>query len=80
MSSSPEKRKRFFASKTTTYEELQESVLLEDLNICVLSSVVVHLNEQKVLKLSDAAVGYLQTNLRFPTEPSFPEVVKQKTP
>ncbi len=45
-----------FSTKITTFEELQELVLLEDFKTCVPESVVVHLNEQKVTKLSDAAV------------------------
>lgn len=44
------------ASKVTTFEELQELVLLEDFKTCVPENVVVHLNEQNVTKLSDAAV------------------------
>ncbi len=44
------------ASKVTTYEELQELILLEDFKTCVPENVVVYLNEQKVSKLSDAAV------------------------
>ncbi len=41
-----------FASKITTFEELQELVLLEDFKTCVPESVVVHLNEQ-----SDKTLG-----------------------
>ncbi len=70
------------ASKITTFEELQELVLLEDFKTCVPESVVVHLNEQKVTKLSDAGVladeftlthrtvffSGRQTKVFFPTE------------
>ncbi len=44
------------SSKTTTFEELQESILLEDIKTCLPKGVVVHLNERKVTSLSDAAV------------------------
>lgn len=38
------------------FKQLQELILLEDLKNCVPESVVVHLNDQKVIKLSKAAV------------------------
>lgn len=66
------------ASKVTTFEELQELVLLEDFKTCVPENVVVHLNEQKVAKLSDAAV--LPMNLYLLTELSFPLRVNLKLP
>lgn len=45
------------SSKTTTFEQLQELILLEDLKSCLPEAVVVHLNEQKVTSLLDAAIG-----------------------
>ncbi len=54
-----EKRMLFkwcFATKTTTFEELQELVLLEDFKSCVPESLVVHLNEKRIFKLSEAAI------------------------
>lgn len=45
-----------FSSKTTTLDQLQELLLLEDFKGCLPESVVVHLNEQKVTSLLDAAV------------------------
>lgn len=44
------------SSKITSFEQLQELLLLEDFKSCLPESVVVHLNEQKVTTLSDAAV------------------------
>ncbi len=45
-----------FSSKITTLEQLQELILLEDIKNCVPENLVVHLNEQKVACLSNAAV------------------------
>ncbi len=36
------------ASKVTTYEELQQLVLIEDFKTCVPEDVVLYSNEQKV--------------------------------
>ncbi|KAL0172150.1 hypothetical protein M9458_032461, partial [Cirrhinus mrigala] len=44
------------STKIATLEDLQELILLEDFKNCLPESIVVHLNEQKVSKLSDAAV------------------------
>lgn len=44
------------STKITTIEELQELILLEDFKNCLPDGVVMHLNEQKVSKLSDAAI------------------------
>ncbi len=44
------------SSKTTTFEQLQELILLEDFKTCLPEGVVVHLNERKVTSLLDAAV------------------------
>lgn len=44
------------SSKITTLEQLQELILLEDFKNCVPENLVVHLNEQKVVCLSNAAV------------------------
>ncbi|KAI2655642.1 Transposon Ty3-I Gag-Pol polyprotein [Labeo rohita] len=44
------------ASKTTTFDQLQELILLEDFKNCLPESLVVYLNEQKVNSLSAAAV------------------------
>ncbi len=44
------------ASKVNTFEGLQELILLEDFKNCLLESLVVHLNEQKVTSLAEAAV------------------------
>lgn len=44
------------ASKVNTFEGLQELILLEDFKNCLPESLVVHLNEQKVTSLADAAV------------------------
>lgn len=46
------------ANKTTTFEALRELVLLEDFKSCVSENLVVHLNEQKVMSLSAAAVEF----------------------
>ncbi len=45
-----------FSSKISTFVQLQELILLEDFKACVPESVVVHLNEQKVQALTDAAI------------------------
>lgn len=42
------------SSKITTFEQLQELILLEDFKSC-LSEGIIHLNEQKVTALLDAA-------------------------
>ncbi|KAI2665219.1 Retrovirus-related Pol polyprotein from transposon 17.6 [Labeo rohita] len=44
------------SSKITTFEQLQKLILLEDFKSCLSEGVVVHLNEQKVTALLDAAV------------------------
>ncbi len=44
------------ASKVNTFEGLQELILLEDFKNCLPESLVVHLNEQKVTSLAEAAV------------------------
>lgn len=44
------------STKITTLEGLQELILLEDFKSCLPESIVVHLNEQRVFKLSDAAI------------------------
>lgn len=44
------------SNKVTTLEDLQELILLEDFKNCVLAKIVVHLNEQKVASLANAAV------------------------
>lgn len=44
------------SSKITTLDQLQELFLLEDFKSCIPENVVVHLNEQKVAVLSNAAV------------------------
>lgn len=44
------------ASRVTTFEQLRELLLLEDFKSCVSENIVVYLNEQKVLSLTDAAV------------------------
>ncbi len=43
-------------SRVTTFEQLQELVLLEDFKSCVAEDIVVYLNEQKVLSVINAAV------------------------
>ncbi len=45
-----------FSSKIVLFVQLQELILLEDFKACVPESVVVHLNEQKVQALTDAAI------------------------
>ncbi len=45
-----------FATKTTAFEDLQELVLLEDFKSCVPESLVVHLNEKRIPKLSEAVI------------------------
>lgn len=45
-----------FATITTAFEDLQELVLLEDFKSCVPESLVVHLNEKRISKLSEAAI------------------------
>ncbi len=42
------------ASKVNTFEGLQELILLEDFKNCLLESLVVHLNEQKVTSLAES--------------------------
>lgn len=44
------------ASKTTTFEQFQELILLEDFKNCFSDNLVIYLNEQKVKSLSEAAV------------------------
>ncbi len=66
------------ASKVTTYEELQELILLEDFKTCVPENVVVYLNEQKVS--SFLMQWCLLMNLHLPTELSFPLGVNLKLP
>lgn len=44
------------STKVTTLDELQELILLEDFKNSLPENIVVHLNEQKVSKLSDAAI------------------------
>lgn len=39
------------SSKTTTFQELRELILLEDFKTCLPEGVVVHLNERKVISL-----------------------------
>ncbi|KAL0153620.1 hypothetical protein M9458_051100, partial [Cirrhinus mrigala] len=45
-----------FTNKVTSFDQLQELVLLEDFKNCAPEPLVVHLNEQKVNTLSEAAV------------------------
>ncbi|KAL1275958.1 hypothetical protein QQF64_035581 [Cirrhinus molitorella] len=44
------------STKIATLEDLQELILLEDFKNCLPENIVVYLNEQKVSKLSDAAI------------------------
>lgn len=44
------------SNKITTLEQLQELILLEDFKDCMSENLVVHLNEQKVACLSNAAI------------------------
>ncbi len=44
------------SNKITTLEDLQELMLLEDFKNSLPESIVVHLNQQKVSKLCDAAI------------------------
>ncbi|XP_066518564.1 uncharacterized protein [Hoplias malabaricus] len=44
------------ASNVTSFEQLQELILLEDFKNAVHENIVVHLNEKKVISLADAAV------------------------
>ncbi len=44
------------SSKVSTFEQLRELILVEDFKSCLPENIVVHLNEKKVAKLSDAAV------------------------
>lgn len=64
-----------FASRVMAFEELQELLLLEDFKSCVPEGVVVHINEQKVNKLVEAAVladEYVLTHRTvFPSMRSF---------
>lgn len=45
------------SSGITTFEQLQELILLEDFKMCAPENVVVYLNEQKVQALADAAIA-----------------------
>lgn len=45
------------SSGITTFEQLQELILLEDFKTCAPENVVVYLNEQKVQVLADAAIA-----------------------
>lgn len=44
------------ASKVTDFVQLQELILLEEFKNCIPESIVMHINEQKIGSLSDAAV------------------------
>ncbi len=44
------------SSKIMSFEQLKELILLEDFKNCVPENVVVHLNDQKIMTLSEAAV------------------------
>lgn len=44
------------ATHTENFEQLRELMLLQDFKNCLPENVVVHLNEQKVTSLSNAAV------------------------
>ncbi len=44
------------SSKVSTFEQLRELILVEDFKSCLPENIVVHLNEKKVVTLSDAAV------------------------
>lgn len=43
------------SSKIMSFERLQELIILEDFKNCVPENVVVHLNDQKIMTLSEAA-------------------------
>ncbi len=45
-----------FSNRVTTLEQLQELILLKEFKNCVPECVLVHLNNQKVTSLVDAAV------------------------
>ncbi len=47
---------KWCSSKVSTFEQLRELILVEDFKSCLPENIVVHLNEKKVAKLSDAAV------------------------
>ncbi len=51
----PEKRV-FCFDKISTFEQLKELILIEEFKNCVSEKIVVHLNEQKVTSLTDAAI------------------------
>lgn len=42
------------STKNTTIEDLQELILLDDSESCLPESIIVHLNKQKISKLTDA--------------------------
>lgn len=44
------------SSKVSSFEQLQELLLLEDFKRCIPEKIVVHLNEKRVVSLQDAAV------------------------
>jgi len=44
------------ACKVTTFDQLKELILMEEFKNCISEKIVVYLNEQKVLSLSEAAV------------------------
>ncbi|KAL0152923.1 hypothetical protein M9458_051752 [Cirrhinus mrigala] len=44
------------ASKVASFEQLQDLILLEEFKNCIPENIVVHLNEQKINSLSEAAV------------------------
>lgn len=52
------------SNKVTSFEQLQELILLEEFKNCAPETVVVHLNEQKVSTLSEAAVTSLCSPIR----------------
>lgn len=44
------------ASKISTFEQLKELILVEEFKNCVSEKIVVHLNEQKLTSLAEAAI------------------------
>lgn len=44
------------SSKITTIEDLQELILLDDSESCLPESIIVHLNKQKISKLTNAPI------------------------
>ncbi len=44
------------ANKISTFEQLKELILVEEFKNCVTEKIVVHLNEQKVTSLTEAAI------------------------